>query len=249
MYESILKQAGLSQKQAQVYLAVLAIGNAKAPEIAKKAGLKRTTAYGIIDELAGLGLLSTAMRGKQKLITAEDPETLLEILDERRKRFADIIPDLASMQATHRLQPKVRFFEGRDGIKRIYDDTLTCKSKKLYQIVRVKDFIQFPGGDYARKYIERRAQKGIKAYALHPTSDDIHNETYGETRDIQKREVRYVPPMLFHTAMIMLYDYKVAMISSKEEAFGFIIESKEFSKTMHAYFDFMWEHGKREPAG
>ena len=47
--------------------------------------------------------------------------------------------------------------------------------------------------------------------------------------------------------MIMIYDNKVAMVSTKEENFGFIIESKEFSNTLGAYFDFMWGLGSREP--
>jgi len=248
MYERILTGAGLSEKQATVYLTCLKLGKAKAPEIARDCGLKRTTVYGIIDELIGVGLISNAKQGKQKLFSPADPETLLEIMDERRKRIAEVVPDLAEIRATHRLQPKLQFFEGREGVKRIYEDTLRCKSKNLYQIVKVRDFIEFPGGGYAKKYIEKRKRLGIKALAIHPTSDDIHNDIYGKTGKQQMRDVRYAPPFLFHTAMVMIYDFKVAMISTKEESFGFIIESKEFSEVMKSQFDFMWEHGSKEPA-
>jgi hypothetical protein len=37
------------------------------------------------------------------------------------------------------------------------------------------------------------------------------------------------------------------MISSKNENFGFIIESKEFSKTLKSLFDFMWKLGSTDP--
>lgn len=247
MYENILTKAGLTEKQAKVYLACLGLGKVGAPEIAKKAEIKRTTAYGILDELVGLGLVSSVHKGRLKLFKAQEPKVILDILESNKQQVAGIIPSLESIFTSYHLQPKTQFFEGREGIKRIYEDTLNCHSKKIMQIVRVKDFIEFPGGDFSRKYIKQRAEKGIAAYALHPKSGDLHDDTYGEDSEKLKRYVRYLPPDMFYASMIMIYDYKVAMISTKEENFGFIIESKEFSNTLKAYFDFLWKVGSKDP--
>ena len=43
------------------------------------------------------------------------------------------------------------------------------------------------------------------------------------------------PPDVFHASMIMLYDDKVAMISTRQENFGCILQSKEFSLTLRAF--------------
>ncbi len=111
-------------------------------------------------------------------------------------------------------------------------------------MVRVKDIAAVVGAEYSAAYIRRRAGRGIVAHALHPNEGDVRDETYGKEDDKLKRFVRYLPPDIFHAAMIMIYDFKVAMVATKEENFGFIIESKEFSNTLRAYFGYLWKLGQ-----
>lgn len=82
---------------------------------------------------------------------------------------------------------------------------------------------------------------------LFTKSGDLYSVERGVEDQKYKRQVRYLPPNVFHAAMIMIYDHKVAMVATKAENFGFIIGSKEFSNTLSAYFDFMWGLGSREP--
>jgi HTH-type transcriptional regulator, sugar sensing transcriptional regulator len=243
MYEKQLTKAGLTRKQAKVYMACLELGQAKVPDIAKRAEVKRTTAYGILDELTEKGLVSFIKKGKSKIFKAQDPKAVISMIQAQKEAIDSVLPELESIYATYQLRPHMQFFEGRNGIKRIYEDTLTSKEKKVLQIVNVKDFKNFPGGDFSREYIKKRVSKNIIAYALHPKSGDVYDSTYGQPSIELKRQVRYLPPSMFYASMIMIYDHKVAMISTKQENFGFIIESKEFSNTMRAYFDFMWNVG------
>lgn len=247
MYKKELIQSGLTEKQAKLYLACLELGKAKVPEIAKKSGIKRTTAYGILDELIELGLVSSSSRGRVKFFFAQEPGTIINVLEGKKKAIENVLPDLNHLFTSHQLRPRIQFFEGQEGIKRIYEDTLKCRDKKIQQIVRVKDFIDFTGRKFSANYIKKRAENKITSFALHPKSNDVHNETYGQASKEWKRHVRYLPPNMFYASMIMIYDFKVAMISTKAENFGFIIESKEFSNTLHAYFDFLWQLGSRDP--
>lgn len=246
MYEKALIRAGLDQKQAKIYIACLELGKSKAPAIAKKAEVKRTTTYGILDELVALGLVSVAQAGKVKYYKAQDPEVILDMIENNRDIVAKAVPGLRDMFLSFHSKPAIQFFEGREGIKRIYEDTLTNQAKKVLQIVRVKDFISYPGSSYAREYTRKRAALGITAYALNSSLGDVYDETNGKESVQWKRHVRYLPPQIFHAAMIMIYDNKVAMVSTKEENFGFIIESKEFSSTLKAYFEFMWKMGSKQ---
>jgi predicted transcriptional regulator len=244
--QRLLEQV-FNEKQAKVYLACLELGNAKIPSIAKKAELKRTTVYGLVDELVALGMLSYSTKGKTKLIRAQEPKALLEMLDNKKQALEKALPGLQELFGTAHIRPQLQFFEGREGVRRVYEDTLTCKEKKIYQIVKVQDFMAFPGGDFSRDYIRRRAAKGIEAFALHPKSGDVYDTTYGQESKEFLRHVRYLPPDVFHASMIMIYDDKVAMISTRQENFGCILQSKEFSATLRALFDFMWNLGSKEP--
>lgn len=247
MYEKALEKAGLDEKQAKVYLACLELGPSKAPEIARRSGVKRTTAYGVLDELLSLGIVNISVKGKTKRFLAQEPRALHGLLEERTKEVERILPGLEELFVTHHIRPRLQFFEGKAGIRRIFEDTLACRSKKIYQIVKVKEWNEVLGREYTSEYVRRRVAKGIQSYALHPKSGDIYDEPYATESAEMKRHSRYLPPDAFYASMITIYDNKVAMASTKKENFGFIIESAEFARTLEAYFHFMWGLGSREP--
>ncbi len=247
MYEKTLQAIGLDQKQAAVYIACLESGPSKIPEIAREADIKRTTAYGIVDELVALGLLSASYKGKTKLYRAADPETLMELVNERKEKLISIMPDLSDLFLTRNVRPKIAFFEGREALRKIYDDVLECSSKQVRMIARVRHHNEAVGDAFVKEFIRKRIARGIHAQVLHPKSGDLYTKDRGTEDPKLKRQVRYLPAHVFHAAAIMIYDHKVAMVSTREENFGFIIESKEFSNTLSAYFDFMWGLGSREP--
>ncbi|MCR4325389.1 MAG: hypothetical protein NUV59_01105 [Patescibacteria group bacterium] len=247
MYKRALMSSGLDEKQAGVYIACLELGPAKVPAIARQAQIKRTTTYGVVDELVSMGLIVSSYKGKTKLYRAVNPEVVLSLQEDKKRKVEEALPGLSELFLTRHARPKITFFEGRDGIKKIYGDILECKSKQVRQIVRVKDHIAAVGDAFIKDYIKKRVARGITARDLHPVSGDIYTQERGMENPKLKRCVRYLPPHVFHAAMIMIYDHKVAMVSTKEENFGFIIESKQFSNTLSAYFDFMWGLGSRNP--
>lgn len=247
MYEQVLTRVGLNEKQAKVYLACLELGKSKAPEIAKKANLKRTTTYDILDQLVIKGLISYTQQGKAKLFTPEDPEAILHTLESGKQELIKILPKLQNLTIKHNIQPRIKFYEGKQGVKQVLLDSLSCKSKKILQVVKTQDFVKFPGGAFTAEYIKQRAGKGIVAYALHPKGEQaIDRDIYAIEDPRRKRHVRFLPPSVFYASAIVIYDNKVSMVSTAQENFGFIIESKEFSKTLQAWFWFMWGLGSKE---
>ncbi len=247
MYEKALKAAGLDEKQASIYIACLELGPSKVPEIARSAHMKRTTAYGIVDELVSMGLISESYKGKTKVYGAEDPKVIEAMLEEKKRRIAEALPGLSDLFLTHHKRPRIAFFEGREGVKKIYDDALACTTRQIKMIARVRQHNEAVGDAFVKEFIRKRIARGITARVLHPKSGDLYSSERGMEDPKLKRQVRYLPPNVFYAAMIMLYDQKVAMVSTKEENYGFIIESKEFSGTLSAYFDFMWGLGSEEP--
>jgi len=247
MYESELIKSGLTEKQAKVYLACLSLGRATIPKLARSAGLKRTTAYGIIDELVASGLVRSINTGKSRLYEAGNPEKLLSLLEFKKRSLSAALPGLTELFETHNIRPQVEFFQGLEGIKKIYEDILNSGTKKVLQIVKNTE-LQNQGLDpYSTNYVKKRVEKGITAFDLHPKSGALYTPERGTTSEKYKRYVRYLPPEVFSAAMIIIYVNKVAMISTQKENFGFILESKEFSSTIRSFFEFMWKLGSKEP--
>lgn len=242
----ILQDTGLNDKEAKIYLAILELGKAKVSEIVKLAKLKRTTGYEILDSLEVKKLVAYSHSGQVRYYYAQHPKILSETLADKKETLDRALPNLEKIYATQTIRPAMKFYEGEKGIKEIYRETLKCQNKKILQVVSVKSFLEFPGRQFLQWYIRERVKRGIMAIALHPKSGDIYDKNFGRTDLKLKREIRYLPPSVFFVSMMMIYDNKVAMMSTKKENFGFILESKEFSDTLRAWFDFMWKLGSKE---
>ncbi|MDP2951052.1 MAG: helix-turn-helix domain-containing protein, partial [bacterium] len=72
-----LTTVGLSDKQAVVYLALLELGPSTVSEVARKAGINRTTGYDILEMLVSFGLVSPLGKGKVQKYVTENPEKII----------------------------------------------------------------------------------------------------------------------------------------------------------------------------
>src|SRR3989338_4813909 len=99
-----LKNLGLSDNEAKVYLAMLELGSATMLEISTKAGINRPTAYVQVESLKKLGLVSTQTKGKKQFFIAESPDQLENMLDQKKldienkkEELTKLLPELSSM--------------------------------------------------------------------------------------------------------------------------------------------------------
>ena len=133
-----LQELGFSEKEAGVYLALLELGSSVASDIAKKAGINRSTAYIIIESLLKRGLVTVIERRGVKLYSSTSPDQLIRHLEETAKQYSGlvaaakkILPDLESVRKAQKekkeesFRPKVQLFEGKKGIRTVYEDTLS----------------------------------------------------------------------------------------------------------------------------
>ena len=83
--EQQLIQFGLTKSQANVYLALLKLGQTTILEIAKETKLKRASIYNYIEELINLGLVSKIPIGTKIYFKAENPLLLLSHFQKKQK--------------------------------------------------------------------------------------------------------------------------------------------------------------------
>src|SRR6185369_8367787 len=121
--EKLLLEVGFPQRQAEVYLALLELGRGTVSQIARRAGINRTTGYDILDSLIEKGLASISGREPKQEYVAESPERLKIYLEReaekarsRAKAVADFIPELSSIHNVAG-RPKVMFYEGKEGLE------------------------------------------------------------------------------------------------------------------------------------
>lgn len=242
-----LQSFGFSEKETIVYIALLELGKGTVRQISSKAGINRTTAYDILGSLSSKGLVTISGKEPKSEYAVEAPGTITTYLKkvaeqtvEHIKKSEAIVPELELLHAKQN-RPKIRFYEGKEGLEHVYEDTLTS-SEPIRAYATVDDMHKaLP--NYFPKYYRRRAEKNISIRAIVPETPSsrerkIHDEE-------EKREIAFVPADKFYfSPEINIYDDKV-MIASWREKLGIIIESSEIADAMKKIYELAWAEAKR----
>lgn len=241
-----LQNIGLGDKEARIYLACLELGPTNIQNIAEKADIKRSTVYEILESLKEKGLMHVTTKGKRKLYLASEPENLLRTIKEKEKTLKEILPQLKSINNVGFTKPKITFYEGKEGIREIYMEALKSSTNSADWISPMANLLEASGEEWMAKYVELKAKMNYWIRSIH-ISDNI-NETYKyqdpTTFEKTFRKVRFSPKETSIPSTIGIYDNKVAVLSSKKEGFGFIIESEEYAKSMHELYSLLWDKSK-----
>lgn len=234
----VLLNLGFNKKEAQVYLAALELGESTITDIAQKAGLPRTTSYSIITSLSQKGLLSFNVRKRRKYFFGEDPMRLLNIIRERERLLKESMPSLRLIHNSSNAKPKIKFYEGGEGIKSILEDILKTK-QPILAITAVQDMMKI-FKDYFPYFIKSRARRKIKIKLLTKKTPE---SIYLAKRDREElRQTKFVPAKFsFHTANF-IYGNKVATISIKKQPIiGIVIEDSDIADTHRMLFEIIWD--------
>jgi len=234
-----LQRFGLEGKKADVYLASLELGSSNVISIAKKAGIKRTTCYDILQDLINSGLISETVKGKKRLFIGEDPEKIKKDLQKKESLFSEILPQLKSIHNISGVKPKIRYFEGREGLIEAYDDALKYAGE--IAAFGSEDVYRILGKNWVEDYIKRRVKKNISVRAILPSTEYLEKEIF--IRDqAQLRVCKTIKKEKYPFSIeIDIYGHqKVALISNKEQL-AVIIESAEIYNTLKQLFELCWD--------
>ncbi len=239
-YFESLKQLGLNQKEQDVYLALLQMQKASINDLSLRAVTKRSTTYNIVYRLKNEGFISETDVGKKHFFVPNNPELVLSVLDEKKRHFKQELPAILSLYNTLPQKPKVAYFEGLEGIKQLYEDTLLSLGKGDTICAYVtNDSVKFLD-EYIQDYVKRRAAKGIVSRGILQETAGI--KKYLQHNKEQLRESKTVSEQKFPLDNeINIYANKVIIITYKPEPFGILIESKAVANTQRTIFEMAWK--------
>lgn len=242
-----LEEIGLSKIEVEAYLALLKTAGAQPASIlANRMGINRTTAYKALVNIAKLGLATKTMKHGIICFFAEDPEDTLQALvrDKQDKlhevnaSILEALPSLAVGEESSPNLPKIRYYEGIEGIKQIYEAVL----KEGVDYYRYGDITKIYNtlGEFVDDYIRRRNRMGITTHAIMPYHKRSE-ELYKKDKD-ELRKALYIPYDLFPIeGEVRIFGNKVAIMSLKQDSpIGVIIESEIVARMFKAIFMLTW---------
>jgi len=230
---SFLQPFGLDKKTELVYRALLSLADASVRESARRAGIKRTSAYHILENLAAMGLVTTYIERGVRRFVAEHPSRLKTFFERQVIMAERIIPELTKEISKSRLAPSIRVFEGKDAIKSMSEEGLKTKEKIILSIGSAKHLTELLGGKYG--WGKRRREAGIFQKALRFANDDIIDSPS------RLHDVRLLPDSFIFPGYIIIFDNSVGIIPCEEPARGILITSRNFSIMMKSFFEVLWK--------
>jgi len=241
--EQLLTSLGLEHQESKVYLQALSIGTSPASIIAKRCKLPRSTARYTCEQLVGKQLMIESQKGNTKLFTPENPEKLkkllemqLEEIEGRGQRLNASMQDLKRIFNPYTVIPKVRFYEGIEGIKEMYNQILSLKSDIDSFEEKGEMYHFFP--EFVKHFIARRLEYKIFNRVICPATS-AHNV------DDQKalRSVKFLAEKEFpFTGDIKICKDQVSIVSFDQNMpVAVTIQNQDIANNFRLLFGQMWK--------
>lgn len=245
MYENTLSKAGLSPDQARIYEVLLKNGPLPAGEVSKKAELKRGLTYKVLDELVVLGLAKKNEKGKVLRFEPAHPLQLKE-LAERKEQEAKVAQEalggiLSNLTSDFNLisgRPGVQYFEGKEAVARIAEDSLTAEGA-IYSYIDNDALDKYIPKENER-YVRERIKRGIVKKII--SIDTSHTRAIAKDFSSQLLECRVIKSNLPFATVMQIYGNKVSYLTLDERVkVGMIIDNPFIAKMHRVLFEQLWD--------
>ncbi|MBI2548675.1 helix-turn-helix domain-containing protein [Candidatus Woesearchaeota archaeon] len=223
---------GLTKREAQAYLALLKLEEAKAGEIAEQTKEDRTNVYDSLKSLIKKGLVNYVIKNNKTVYRVAPPEKLKDLIDEKEKILEETLPYLNGIYKSYKPKPVIEVYEGKEGIKTVFSDILKEK----------KDFVGFGATDrayqllpeFTRRYLQARKRLRISARQFYPEGEKILPSPYSTFKAIPRQ---YAGP-----ATTLIYGDKVALFMwFIDPPVVVLIKNMDAAQAYKNQFELMWK--------
>lgn len=169
-------EIGLETRDRRVYEALVATPQSSLRKIATDTGINRGSVYESIKKLAEQGLVGSIEVGKQRRYTATDPNTIVELIREKRenleaaeRKAVKYIETLAQSETIAAAIPFATFYEDKEGVAAVLRDVIaTCRDNgaaSSYRVISTKRVRELLYENF-RNFTQRRIAENISVRVI-----------------------------------------------------------------------------------
>lgn len=242
--EKILKDLGCVQKEILVYLALIKLGNVGATNISTEVKLPRQTVYYSLESLIEKGLVEqTDLRGVKQFVA--DPFKIKSIIDDqkrilesnKKKLDIELIKMMSESHSAVEL-PKVQFYKGQEGLKRLLSSILDVYKRGKYKTFKGYAISQFYPGmeDFIDHFVKERHKLGVESKLFVPKDTNFTELGGGQGtfgREFKTLDIDY------HKAGFYIVGKRIYLFSYKDGV-GVLVENENLSNFFRDIFDNQW---------
>ena len=236
----VLTEAGLTEKEAEVYLALVELGSSSATHVIQKTGLHRAVVYDLLERLIEKGLVGHVIQGRKRFFEATSPNRLMGILKEKEEKIQTILPHLLEL-SQFKEHLDVRIYKGKEGIKTVFEDILRAEPKEWLSVgSNGETYNLLPA--FLDSFHKIRVKKKITARGLLLTTSEAKKRGTDLSKMILT-EIRYLPKSFLTPTVMNIYNDKVTLYSVTKDKIPFIIliENAQLASSFKEYFEWLWK--------
>ena len=236
----ILKEIGLSENEAQVYLTSLSLGPTTILRIAKSSGIRRTTVYSVVETLKNKGLIHIKPQGLKQLYVAENPDKLDSIIENKKRSLMKLLPEFTALYDLKGGESTVKYYEGLNAVKNIYETILDpMKPSDDYLVISdLEKFFVKTDQKYFEEFLEKRIKSRVKARLISTDSERArYMKQYARNMN---QEVRILPEGSKLSVDTMIVPQKVTIFNLDEPISAVSLENNAMIQMHRELFEIIW---------
>ncbi|MEK6920953.1 MAG: helix-turn-helix domain-containing protein, partial [Nanoarchaeota archaeon] len=205
-------------------------------EVAKISSIERTDAYNTLNKLVEKGFVSYINKEKKRYYFTTSPDNLLLECTGKQRIIKALVENIKTMTPTQETKPLVQIFEGKEGLKVLYEIALEYKNATFYSMGVTGKSLDILGLSF-RNIAERAWKNKIKIKIIANPEARGHSftkERIVETRYALKKYKSAVTTSIFGDYVVLNLTEKPVMV---------LIHSKEMAAGYRNYFSVLWNNG------
>lgn len=245
MIRKILENIGLTRGEAEVYEALVNLGQSSTGNITNNAEIASSKVYEVLQRLQKKGLVSFIVKNGVKHYDATPPERLIDFLEDKKEQISasqdeikKIIPLISKKSGSVEEHNETIVYTGVEGPKIVLNEILEAGKRGHSNYGFGTDIDPYVNAvpNFLKRYVNESKKYKFKTKLIFAKGFKSPNIT-AEIRFISKN---YLPPV-----RTMIYENKVAIVDFTEPITTIIIHKREIAESYKKHFELLWKIAER----
>jgi sugar-specific transcriptional regulator TrmB len=238
----ILEDLGLTHAEIKVYLTLLELGSSSAGSIIEKSKLQNSVAHRALNSLIEKSIINFVMEGRRKVYQATNPESFFEFIEDKKRRFTEILPELKKKQKASVKKETATIYKGIRGIKEAYNIMISTKGKEYNTFGGGPITTDIMGFTWWLNLHERRiANKLPSRQVFDVLVKEIDKESIASK---PKTNIKYLSKEFAGFQETVIVGDTVSINVFTENPYSFVIKEKNVAESYKKYFELLWKQAK-----
>ncbi|MFH0828955.1 MAG: helix-turn-helix domain-containing protein [Candidatus Kerfeldbacteria bacterium] len=235
--EESLSQLDLTPRQAQIYAALLELGEATPLTLSKKTGLKRSTTYLDLETLRRKQLAGLSFHERKTVYVPEPPTQLLRRVHNQERLILEMLPHLRAIENRGAAKPVIRYYTDLKDIERVWVEECYKAKENFYISDYLATLKLFPALEQQTlEHLKRGPLETVRE--IHP--DTPENRRFARNHTKHGRHFHLLPKGTPVDIDIAIWGHSVALYSNPRR-YMLVISDAAIARGFRILFDAAWE--------